>query len=391
MRKILFMHQVSDIGGGSYCLLNILKNIDRSEFDPIVLLKSQGPLSCELEKLNVKVYYFSAMKAIPYNRSLLSRGSLRSYIKVISSVPKFLKFLMQLNVDILYLNNMMLYHYLKPAKELGLKTVIHVREHWPEDEHLIQLSLARKFVYKYADKIIAINRYSSKIFPEKESTIVYDWIDMDSRFREFHLSDYFGNNVGDLKIYLYTGGLQSIKGASEVLDAFTNIIHDANARLLVIGIDPSLNLIGIKGTIKNILSKIGLNCYEISVKKQIASDSRIICIPATYYLSHIIQQAYCNLSYFTIPHANLTLAECEILGTPSVAACTDESLEYSLNGELSILYKINDKKDFYRAIKNLDENYGKLKSSLSDKANIVKSMFSPESNIAKLNSVLKLL
>lgn len=385
----MFMHQVSTIGGGSYCLLNILKNIDRTEFEPIVTLKSKGPLSIELEKLNIKVFYFSEMKAIPYNQSLFSRGCLRSYIKVLSSLSKFREFLIKHNTDILYLNNMMLYHYLKPAKEMEVKTIIHVREHWPLGEHKIQLSWARKIVYQYADRVIAINKYSSSIFSKKQSNIVYDWIDMDSRFKEISLNKIFGEKSNTLKIYLYTGGLQPIKGAVEVLDAFTNVINDSNSRLLVIGIEPTLNLIGMKGKIKKILSCFGLDCYEIAVKKRIEKDKRIVCIPATYYLSHIIQQSYCNLSFFTIPHANLTLAECEILRIPSVAACTSESLEYSLDGELSVLYKLNDKNEFYRAIKILDEKYDMIKTKLVDKSSIIEQMFSPEVNIKKLDQILK--
>lgn len=59
------------------------------------------------------------------------------------------------------------------------------------------------------------------------------------------------------------------------------------------------------------------------------SDRRIKCIPSIYNLSHLYRQVYCMISYFTIPHANLSLAEAVISKTFTISAMTDESLEYT--------------------------------------------------------------
>ena len=49
MKRILFVHHVSSIGGGSYCLLNLLKEVDQEKFQPVVLLQENGPLVSEIE------------------------------------------------------------------------------------------------------------------------------------------------------------------------------------------------------------------------------------------------------------------------------------------------------------------------------------------------------
>ena len=54
----------------------------------------------------------------------------------------------------------------------------------------------------------------------------------------------------------------------------------------------------------------------------INSDQRIKCIPATYNIKQILEQSSCMLSFFTIPHANLAMAESIIAGTPVIAADT---------------------------------------------------------------------
>lgn len=157
MKRILFVHQTSAIGGGSYCLLNILREIDKSMIEPVVCLASDGPLRKEIESLKISVVFFRKMVDIPYNKNLWSIYSLLQYFKVKKSISAFQSLLQSSRIDVVYLNNMMLYNYLKSAKKCGCKTILHIREHWPLDEHTIQLQWARKYVYKYADEIIAIN------------------------------------------------------------------------------------------------------------------------------------------------------------------------------------------------------------------------------------------
>lgn len=384
MKRILFMHQASSIGGGSYCLLNVVKSIDNSKFEPVVALKSEGPLADELRKLNVRVVFFSQMTPIPYNRSLWSWRSLMAYYRADKSADALKILLKENNIDIMYLNNMMLYRYLKPAKETGVKTIIHIREHWPLDEHKEQLEWARKCVYQYADKMVAINKYSATIFPQKEATVVYDWIDMDSRFENSPLSDIFEENMTDKRVYLYTGGVQRIKGAVEVITSFTKCIEDSDARLLVIGINPY----GYISKVKQLLASMGVKSYFYKVREAILADSRIHCIPPTYMLAHIMQQCYCNLSYFTIPHANLAMAECEIMGTPSIASETEESLEYSFDGSLSSLYEINNLASFQKAIMEFPNECQTLQDNLLRHSEKIKDMFSPEKNISKLNKTI---
>lgn len=68
MKRILFVHQTSAIGGGSYCLLNILREIDKSMIEPVVCLASDGPLRKEIESLKISVVFFRKMVDIPYKR-----------------------------------------------------------------------------------------------------------------------------------------------------------------------------------------------------------------------------------------------------------------------------------------------------------------------------------
>lgn len=388
MTKILFMHQASTIGGGSYCLLNIVKSLDYSLFEPIVALRNHGPLEDELINLGVSVVIFPEMVSLPYNKPLWKWRSIKTYLKIHHSIPKFKELLSNLNVSIVYFNNMMLCRYLQPAKECNCKTVIHVREHWPLDEHVVQLSWARNCVYNYADKLIAINHYSASIFPEKKAAIVYDWIDFSDRYEYIPLDSIFNEDTSKLKVYLFTGGMQHIKGTLEVVKVFSEEIKDEDCRLLILGLQNIVSQSWLKKVITKSLDWLGHPTYGYHVRKIVNSDPRIVCIPATYSIKHIMEQIYCILSYFTIPHANLAIAESIILGKPIIAAETEESLEYSKNGSLARLFTLNDVAAFAKTIQQLNDDYDQLRKKIELEKGEIERMFSPKRNITQLQDQL---
>jgi len=394
MKRILYMHHVSAIGGGSYCLLNILKEVDRTSIVPIVALKCDGPLRQEIEKLGIEVIFFKEMMTIPYNKPLLSVSSVKRYFYVQKSLKNFdvfLKFYAG-KIDIVYLNNMMLYPYLRTAKKMGLKTVMHVREHWPKNEHKYQMARARRYADRYVDCIVAINHFSASMFPECEerTTIIYDSIDFSNRYEPRPLSKIFGEDVSNLKVFLFTGGGMQIKGALEVFRTFYQYLKGEEYRLLVLGEMPMpYHPTGIRMVWHGLLRAIGSERdYYKELKIIVDNDKRIKFIPATYKIMDIFHQAYCMLSFFTIPHANLALAEAVSLGTVAVAAKTEEAKEYTSDGKGAILFEYGNEADFLAKIKYVQENYDDVKAKVKLHAEAVKQLFDPAANVAKLNGVL---
>ncbi|MCI8402826.1 MAG: glycosyltransferase family 4 protein [Lachnospiraceae bacterium] len=389
MKKILFVHQASTIGGASYCMLSLLRGLDKSRFEPIVMLRNDGLLVGEIRKLGIRVIFFDEMTTIPYNESLCKFSSIITYLKVVLIQKKFAWYLNELKIDVVYLNNMMLYPYLRTSKLAGCKTIMHVREHWPKDEHQYQMKRARNYAWKYADAMIAINKYSASLFPEcfNKVHIIYDWFDIKNRNERRPYSEIFGEGSEDLKVFLFTGGLGRIKGTHVVVRTFQEKIHGNDYRLLMMGAGLDYKLQGLSGKIKKILMLTGWKPYGFSIMEQIKKDNRIVVIPPTYNMVDIYRQAFCTLSYFTIPHANLALAEAVALGTVAIAARTEESIEYSDGGEGAILFNINDSNDFIEKINYVIANQEVVKKQAEGHSENIKMLFSPEFNIEKLNHV----
>lgn len=391
MNKVLFVYHVSSVGGGSYCLLNILKSINRDYILPVVLLSKEGSLVDEIKKLGITVYFLETLCSVPYNTNLLRYGSLNKIIKITRSKSRFKELLSQICPDTVYFNSMMLYPYLRISKEKGCKTFIHIREHWEAGEHKYQRYHALKTISKYADEIVAINRFSASMIAPfgRDASIIYDWINLSSRYEERPLRDIFDEDMEGKKVFLYTGGMQEIKGAYEVLKAFTSFVKGEEFRLLALGINVDIKYSGIKHFAKSILNLFGIKTYVDLVLKEISEDNRIKCIPGTYNITHLYNQAYCVISYFTIPHANLSLAEAIISESFAIAARTDEALEYSKEGELALLFKMNDFEDFKDKIQSIGEVRDSYINELKKSSREIELLFSPSANIVKLNKLLK--
>ena len=389
--RILYMHHVSIVGGASFCLLNILKTVDRSVVEPTVALAEEGPLKDEIEKLGIRVCYFKDMMSAPYCKSLNNIQTIRNYIKAKKSTTAFDVFLQNHKgqFDAVYLNNLMLWHYLPTAKKNGLKTIVHVREHWPLDRLKVQMGWIKNTINQYADQIVAINSYSASMMEEfnEKTTIVYDWIDFTDRYEERPFDRIFGEETDKLKVYLFTGGNQIIKGAAEVIEVFHEHIKDPNARLLAMGTSSRQLPNNLKHKIKCILMKFGFNYYAYRINRVLESDRRIVCIESTYRLQHILQQAYCYLSFFNRAHANLALAECITQKTVCIAASTPEAVEYSDGGRLAFLFKEKDKQAFAKTIDEVDKHYEDMKERLKEGSKVIADLFDKQHNARVLNEV----
>ena len=55
MKNILFIHQSAELYGSDKTLLLLLKYLDKSKYNPLVVLPNEGPLKQELEKENMSI------------------------------------------------------------------------------------------------------------------------------------------------------------------------------------------------------------------------------------------------------------------------------------------------------------------------------------------------
>lgn len=388
MKHILYIYHTSTIGGGSYCLLNILKELDRTRFKASVLLSCDGPLVKEINRLGIDVYLFPYLYPVPYNSSILRPKRLLNLIVLQIKYKKYVSLVKQIKPDIIYVNSMMLYPFLFIKKYYECKTIIHIREHWPKGEHIKQRLFAEKCINKFADRIVAINQYSATIFDclKDKSIVVYDWVDLSARNEDVDMRKIFGEEASNLIIFIYTGGYVPIKGMLDILSVFKRINRN-DIRLLILGEPPYETYNGIR-MLKRIM--MDLKCqksYIEEVKELINSDPRIKCVPNTYNIKQYLEKSSCMLSFFKIPHANLAMAESLISGTPVIACDTSEAREYAAGGKAAMLFEFDSSSDFESNVLKYLNNPEDAKKHAVEYSKSIQSLFDSKRNSTVLNEL----
>ena len=387
--NILYIFHVSTFGGGSLCLLNLVKELNKEKFNPIVLLKSFGPLCEELEKVGATVFIEPSITTVPYNRPLFKLISIKQIIAMLLSIKKVKHWIKDTEANIIHINTMMMYPYAIPAYKLQRKVIIHVREHWPVKENIFQLNFARKIIEKYSNLVIAINKTSANIINLPHKTeIIYDWIDLNKRDKFIDFKTIFGKEYKKLKVFLFLGGIQRTKGALQVVKVFYENLKYKDARLLFVGSDSKEILyIGWKGTLKKILHFFKIFTYSDKIKKIMQKDDRIMCISSTNQVKSLFEQSYCTVVFPTIPHAIIPIAEAIYLGKPVLSAETPEAIEYSNQGEGAKLFKINSIVEFQKEFIYMYNNEEIINKKAQLNSKYIQEFFSKEKNSNKLNQL----
>ena len=63
-KRIVFFHHISGIGGASWCLLELVRALDQSIYEIVVVLREHGPLEDELAKIGVQCHHMSRFQRI---------------------------------------------------------------------------------------------------------------------------------------------------------------------------------------------------------------------------------------------------------------------------------------------------------------------------------------
>ena len=384
--KILFVHHVSSYGGASFCLLNIIRELDRKNFLPTVLLKDEGPLVTELNKLKVRVIFEKSLTTVPYNTPFYSPKNTIEWLKLYFSLKKVKKIFKNSSASVIYLNTMMMHPYARIGRLTGKSVILHVREHWPKNQNTIQLKYAKNLIKKYANHIVAINKTSAEMvdIPER-TTIIFDSVDFSNRCNNAKQKII---NQTEKKTFLFLGGTQRIKGALDVVKVFDELTQSHKIELLILGLSNSSRK-NIKYIIKSFLNLIGIYTYSEKIRRIVNNNPNIYTQQSTYKVKEIIEQSYCVVSYPTIPHAILPIAESIWLEKPVISADTPEAREYSENGKGAVLFEMNNSEDFKRKILYVLRNYDEIKMKTKLTKNFIQEKFSINKNTKLLNNTLK--
>lgn len=149
MRICYIVHR-PNLNGASRSLLDLLDGLDRTRFEPVVLVNSRGPLLDELRQRNIPYFFAPLIPSVNADNPVLD------FIKrILNSGPFYRLFLAgikhrlrQIDPDIVHNNCMLSTIGMKAAKDLGIPYICHYRELLWEGHHrkLIRVKHDRKLM-----------------------------------------------------------------------------------------------------------------------------------------------------------------------------------------------------------------------------------------------------
>ncbi len=350
MINILIIHQSAELYGSDKTLLILLKHIDKTKFNSVVVLPFDGPLKSELEKENIKVVIAPVLKL--YRKMFSAKNLLNFYkeknkgIKILDELHKEYKF------DLVYSNTLAVLLGMIYAKKRKIKHLWHVHEIIKSPK--IFTSLFRKFLQSKSTSTIVYNSIATMDFWVKnsqlsiKSLVIWNGLEIPKK----SLSDneilsnrvkYFNSSSNDIIIAL-VGRISRWKGQQFLLNAFSELSKKhTNIKLAFIGSPPPNQEI--------FLEELNNRIFELKL------SNRVIHIPFTKDILKLWQSIDIAVVPSTEPEPfGLVAVEAMFCKKPVVGSNHGGLTEIIVNNETGFLVKPNNVNELFSALQKLISN-----------------------------------
>jgi glycosyltransferase involved in cell wall biosynthesis len=237
MTNILFIHQSADLYGSDKTLLQLLTHIDRTKFNPVVVIPLDGPLKEELEKAGIKVYITPVLKL--YRNIIKPLNSLKFFSEYKTAVNFLDELHRKHQFDIIYSNTLAVSLGMFYAKKRKIKHIWHVHEIIVHPK--IIAKIFPKLLKKYADIIVCNSGATQHNLIEREpqikskSIVIHNGVEQKTESQGVVSKTSFGFDDKDLIITLI-GRINRLKGHKLLLGSFIkNFADQSNIKLLFVG------------------------------------------------------------------------------------------------------------------------------------------------------------
>lgn len=360
MISILFIHQSAELYGSDKTLLLLLKKVNRTSFNPVVVLPNDGPLKAALEKENIQVVIAPVLKLY---RKMITPKNLFKFFKDIKKSRKILDQLHKKHhFEIVYSNTLAVLLGIIFANKRNIKHLWHIHEIIESPKiftHLFCSLLALK-----ANTQIIYNSNSTQNFwnvnqsISKKGQVIYNGIETHNTTIEplenNGISPFpFPINPSDKYITL-VGRISRLKGHKWTLNTYINYLaKDSTIKLLFVG------------------SPVEGQEHYLHEIEQIIEDNKlennVTILPFTTDLSSIWALTTVAIMPSTEAESfGLVAAEAMLAKKPVVGSNKGGITEIIQHNETGFLVPTNDEREFASAVLQLLENE-ELRTSFGQK------------------------
>lgn len=125
-KKILYLHASAELYGADYVLLELVKRLDKSEYEPVVLLPFRGPLYAKMQEMGVSVQIvdFAVLRRQYFN----IKGFVEFFYRLLVSTIRILRIIRDEEIAIVHTNTIAVFGGALAAKLAGIPHVWQVME-----------------------------------------------------------------------------------------------------------------------------------------------------------------------------------------------------------------------------------------------------------------------
>jgi glycosyltransferase involved in cell wall biosynthesis len=384
--KILFIHHGAGWGGAPISLINLINELDKTRFEPHVLLLKDSVVKDRLRENNIAFtichsnFYRKRYKYLSHSDAAFIKPY-KVYKLLIMFVSWFMSkyicaplVLKDFEFDIVHLNSSVLSDWIYPASKKG-KVIYHIREPISKGIFGFRYNFIRSEVQKYADKIIVIsNDNAVRINIPQKTEVVYNFIDIPNKIKETNLA----------KSILYVGGAAKIKGIEILIDAIPHI--NKGIKINMVGHYPRLQTLS---NLKKIAYKLLFpNAYKLRTKLITISEyENVNIIGSVSSITNILQESNLLISPFTVPHFSRPVIEAFAYKKPVIVSDVlgmDEIVDDNING---LIIEKNNPKALAAAINYLCSHPEKAREMGLKGRQKAEKVFSQKINTIKVENI----
>jgi len=240
MKKILYLHAGAELYGADIVLLELLKKLDKTEFELYVILPTDGPLVQKLKENNINV------EVIPYPILRRKYFNIKGIINYFYTYMKYSKKLAQIarekQIDIVHTNTYAVLEGIYLKKKLKVKHIWHIHEIIVNPK--IVYKFLCKIISKYADRVVVVSDsvkqhlIKSNYYNKVDINIIYNGIDR-NKFNADNDTEYlkkeFNIRENDIIVGMI-GRVNSWKGQGDFIKAVSPILKKyQNVKAMMVG------------------------------------------------------------------------------------------------------------------------------------------------------------
>lgn len=243
MKNILFIHQSADLYGSDKTLLFLVEAI-KDDIKPIVVLPEKGPLTIELEKLQIEILILPVIKV---SRKLFtSLDIIKLPFQIIKAQRILKKKLGNRKIDLIHSNTLAVFLGVFYSKKHNIKHLWHVHEIIKHPK--IIAKIYPYLINWFADFVVFNSKASAahiyKSIPKlrKKAKVIYNGLDRNTSFIADEKQDRLRKSLfksidKSSKIIGLVGRINNHKGQQLLLNAFDDLKKEGtkNIYLLFIG------------------------------------------------------------------------------------------------------------------------------------------------------------